>query len=134
VRLLLDTHVWLWMISAEDRLSPATRTLLRDPATELYLSVAAVWEIGLKHAAGKLRYSGSPSVQLPIHIKRSGVSVLGIAVEHALVAAALPMHHRDPFDRLMIAQAQTEELTLATVDDRLSAYDVPVLDAAEERS
>lgn len=134
MRLLLDTHVWLWMISADDRLSAESRSLLQDPQTDVYLSVAAVWEIGIKHAAGKLRYSGSPSVQVPIHIQRSGVAILQIEVQHALAAAALPMHHRDPFDRLMIAQAQAEELTLATADQRLGAYDVSLLDVTAERT
>jgi len=127
VRLLLDTHVWLWLIAAPDRLPDQMRQQIVDPAAELYLSVAAVWEIGVKHAAGKLRYSGSPQTQVPIHIQRSGVAILGMTVDHALRAAALPMHHRDPFDRLMLAQAADAELTFATADARLAAYGVPLL-------
>ena len=127
MRLLLDTHVWLWMISADERLGDDTRRILTDPQTETYLSVAAVWELAIKHAAGKLRYTGSPSVQVPLHIKRSGVGTLGITVEQALKAAALPMHHRDPFDRLMLAQAADQELTFATADAKLEAYGVPLL-------
>ena len=127
MRILLDTHVWLWTIGAPDRLPDRVREQLADPAAELYLSVAAVWEIGIKHAAGKLRYSGSPQTQIPIHIQRSGVAILGINVEHALRAAALPMHHRDPFDRLMLAQAAEAQLVFATADTRLEAYGVPLL-------
>ena len=127
MRILLDTSVWLWAIGAPDRLPDHMREQLADPAAELYLSVAAVWEIGIKHAAGKLRYSGSPQTQIPIHIQRSGVAVLGITVEHALRAAALPMHHRDPFDRLMLAQADEQKLVFATADTRLAAYGVPLL-------
>jgi len=127
VRLLLDTHVWLWLIGAPDRLPDQMRQQIVDPAAELYLSVAAVWEIGVKHAAGKLRYSGSPQTQVPIHIQRSGVAILGMTVDHALQAAALPMHHRDPFDRLMLAQAADAKLTFATADARLAAYGVPLL-------
>lgn len=127
MRLLLDTHVWLWLISAPDRLTETMRRQLTDPTAELYLSVAAVWEIAIKHAAGKLRYSGSPQAQVPIHIQRSGVAILGITVDHALRAAALPMHHRDPFDRLMLAQAEDANLTFATADARLAAYGVPLL-------
>ena len=127
MRILLDTHVWLWAIGAPDRLPDRVREQLADPAAELYLSVAAVWEIGIKHAAGKLRYSGSPQTQVPIHIQRSGVAILGITVEHALRAAALPMHHRDPFDRLMLAQADEQKLVFATADARLGAYGVPLL-------
>ena len=127
MRILLDTHVWLCTIGAPDRLPDRVRDQLADPAAELYLSVAAVWEIGIKHAAGKLRYSGSPQTQIPIHIQRSGVAILGITVEHALRAAALPMHHRDPFDRLMLAQAAEAQLVFATADTRLEAYGVPLL-------
>lgn len=127
MKLLLDTHVWLWSISAPERLAAPVREQLADPAAELYLSVAAVWEIAIKHAAGKLRYSGSPQTQVPIHIQRSGVAILGITVDHALRAAALPMHHRDPFDRLMLAQAAEQNLVFATADARLAVYGVPLL-------
>jgi PIN domain nuclease of toxin-antitoxin system len=130
VRLLLDTHVWLWLVADEDRFTAEARGILGDPESQLYLSVVAVWEIAIKHAAGKLRYAGQPAVQVPLHITRSGVLPLGISVDHALAAAALPMHHRDPFDRMMIAQAQAEELTVATVDARFGAYDVPLLKVA----
>lgn len=130
MRLLLDTHVWLWLIGDADRLTPESRAVLASPDTELFLSVAAVWEIAIKTSAGKLRYVGQPAVQLPLHITRSGVMPLGISVDHALAAAALPMHHRDPFDRMMIAQAQAEELTLATADERFNAYDVRLLNVS----
>ena len=76
----------------------------------------------------------SPSVQLPGYVKRSGVQPLVVTLEHALRAAELPMHHRDPFDRLMIAQAQEEELTFVTADSRLAAYDVPILQPGAEAS
>lgn len=127
MRLLLDTHAWLWMISDPDRLSSDTVTILEDRANDLYLSVAAIWEIGIKHAAGRLRYSGKPAVQVPLHVQRSGVIVLPIAMEHALAAAALPNHHRDPFDRLMVAQARSEELTILSADRQLAAYEVELL-------
>ena len=127
MRLLLDTRVWLWLISEDDRLNEPTRAALSIPENDILLSAAAVWELAIKHAAGKLKYTGSPAVQVPFHIKRSGVLLLPITADHALAAAALPMHHRDPFDRMMIAQALAEELTLSTADDRLSAYEVPLL-------
>jgi len=130
VRLLLDTHVWLWMVSDAERLNDEARAALADPDNDLFLSVAAVWELAIKHVAGKLRYPGSLVVQVPLHIQRSGVSPLAIQVQHAVAAAALPNHHRDPFDRMMIAQAQAEEMTLATADKRLTAYDVPLLNVA----
>jgi len=129
VRILLDTDVWLWMISAGDRLTDEARDLFQDEETDLFLSAAAVWEIGIKHAAGKLKFSGQPAVQIPPYIKRSGVQPLAISVGHALRASSLPPHHRDPFDRMMVAQALEEDLTLATVDQQLAAYGVPLLQA-----
>ena len=117
------------MISAPDRLGETTRGLLADPESDLYLSAAAVWEIGIKRAAGKLRYSGNPSVQIPIHIRRSGVVALNVTIDHALAAAALPPHHRDPFDRMMLAQAIEGRMTLVTADSRLAAYGAEILDA-----
>lgn len=127
MRLLLDTHVWIWMISAPERLEAELRDLLLDDGTEVFLSIAAVWELAIKHAAGKLRFAGDPGREIPVHLRRSGVAVLGISVEQCLAAAALPMHHRDPFDRLMIAQAVDRELTLVTADARLAAYDASLM-------
>jgi PIN domain nuclease of toxin-antitoxin system len=129
VRILLDTDVWLWMIAAPDRLSDAARRALEDQKNELFLSVIAAWEIGIRSAAGKLKYTGSPAVQVPIHIKRSGVILLPISVEHALAAAALPMHHDDMIDRLLVAQAEAERMTLATANSRLHAYGISTLEA-----
>lgn len=129
MRLLLDTQAWLWMIGPQERLSDAARAMLEDGHNDLYLSTAAVWEIGIKHAAGKLKFTGPLAVHIPMQIRRSGVRPLAPTVEHVLRAAALPMHHRDPFDRLMVAQAQEEELALLTTDDRLSAYEVEVIPA-----
>lgn len=131
MRLLLDTHVWLWMTTGDQRLGQRTRTLLREPESDLYLSAASVWEIGIKYASGKLRYVGDPAVLVPQHVRRTGVITLSISTDHALAAAALPMHHRDPFDRLIVAQAQAEDLTVATVDRRIAAYGVQTLDASE---
>ena len=128
MRLLLDTHVWLWMIGNEERLAEEHRATLVDPDSELFLSAAAIWELGIKAAAGKMKYTGSYESQVPIHIRRSGVRPLAITVEHAVAAAALPMHHRDPFDRMMVAQAKVEGLTFMTADRRLAAYDVTVVD------
>ncbi len=127
MRLLLDTHVWLWLVSDQERLSAASRELFADHENDLLLSAAAIWEIGVKLAAGKLNFTGSPRVLVPQYIKRSGVQPLAIVLEHALRAADLPPHHRDPFDRMMVAQAQHESLTLVSADSRMAAYDVAVV-------
>jgi PIN domain nuclease of toxin-antitoxin system len=128
MRLLLDTSVWLWMIADDRRLTDEVRAALEDSSSEIYLSAAALWELAIKTSAGRVRYSGSPSVQIPIHLERSGVYPLPVTADHAIAAADLPMHHRDPFDRMMVAQARVEELTLATADRRLEAYGVPLLE------
>jgi len=130
VKILLDTQAWLWMIGPHDRLSESARAVLKDAQNELYLSTAAVWEIGIKHAAGKLKFTGPLNVHIPMHIRRSGVRPLPPTVEHVLRAAALPMQHRDPFDRMMVAQAQEDELALLTTDARLGAYEVEIIPAA----
>jgi PIN domain nuclease of toxin-antitoxin system len=127
MRILLDPLVWLWMIADPDQLTDEAQQAFADTENELYLSAAGVWKIAMEHAAGRIKYSGSPAVQVPFHIKRSGVTLLPITADHALAAAALPMHHRDTFDRMMIAQATSEQLTLATANDSLSAYGVPLL-------
>jgi prevent-host-death family protein len=99
--------------------------LVIQGATELYFSVVSFAEIGVKAASGKLVVPGD----LHAHVVRSGLQILGLAADHGLAVAGLPMHHRDPFDRLLIAQARAEGLTLLTADDRIAAYDVERIDA-----
>lgn len=130
MRLLLDTHVWLWMVAEPERLSRRVRGLLGDADHDVLLSAAAVWEIGIKYATGKLKLVSPPSTFVPIHIERSGVRPLPVTVAHALRASDLPMHHRDPFDRLMVAQALEDGVTLVTADDRLAKYGAETLTAA----
>ena len=129
MRLLLDTQVWLWMVSAADAFSDDLKALLTDEATDVFLSAAAVWEVGMKVAAGKLKLTGQPQALVPMYIKRSGVQPLSVTVDHALRAAALPELHQDLFDRLMLAQAQLEELTFVTADPQLASYDIAMLQA-----
>ena len=133
MRLLLDTHVWLWLIGPQDRLSGRARAALTDVDNELLLSAASGFEIALKAAIGKLRLAGPASVLVPNYLERSGVRPLPINVDHALRAGELPMHHRDPVDRLLVAQAQMEDLVLVTADAQLRAYDVQLLAAAAEQ-
>lgn len=126
--LLLDTHCWLWLKAEPERLpSPLRRRLLRDPP-KLVLSAACVMEIIIKHAAGRLKLQDAPQ-NLVAALLEDGVQPLDATVAHALRLATLPPHHRDPFDRLLIAQALTEGLTLVTADAQILAYDVPTIDA-----
>lgn len=126
MKLLLDTHVFLWLHADRLRLPPALLEELGDLENSLFLSVASAWEIGIKHALGRLSLPESPADWLTSRLPASGTNALAITLPHALTSAALPPHHRDPFDRLLVAQAQVDDLTLVTSDAQLAAYDVPI--------
>lgn len=123
MRLLLDTHVVLWQFSGARTLGPHARAAI-EAATDLRFSVVSFAEIGVKASIGKL------TVPHDLHddIRRTGIRLLGLTGAHGLAVAELPLHHRDPFDRLLIAQARHEDLVLVTADRRLAAYDVATLD------
>jgi PIN domain nuclease of toxin-antitoxin system len=121
--LLLDTHALLWSVGDDDRLSPATHEMLSAGVVPAYVSAASIWEIAIKQASGKLN---APE-NLMDKVAAARFIELGITFAHANVAGALPPHHRDPFDRMIVAQAQSEGLTVVTRDERIAAYDVPVL-------
>ncbi len=124
MRLLLDTHVVLWQFGAVRRPSRAAREAI-EQATDRLLSVVSFAEVGIKAATGKLRV---PEI-FHERVLRSHLNILQLDAEHGLALADLPMHHRDPFDRLLIAQARAERLAIVTADRRFAAYDVPVIDA-----
>jgi PIN domain nuclease of toxin-antitoxin system len=126
LKLLLDTHCWLWMRGHPDRFSEATRQLLRAPTVGLHLSVASVWELGIKLAAEKVRLPDTPARFYARSLAEDLLTILPIQADHALLAAALPPHHRDPFDRMLVAQAQHERMTLLTADRELARYAVPI--------
>lgn len=127
MRFLLDTHCWLWLQIEPERLSSTLLDTMAARSSELYLSAASAWEIGIKHAAGRLPLPEPPSIYVEESMRRSGATGLPISHLHALAAAALPLHHRDPFDRVLVAQAQVEGLTLVTADAVLERYDVPTV-------
>jgi PIN domain nuclease of toxin-antitoxin system len=129
VRLLLDTHVFLWYISADPQLPVAFRDAARDPANEVYLSVASVWEAVIKHALGKLHVPQAPAEYLPAQREAHQIATLPLDEAALVHLALLPPLHRDPFDRILIAQALQHELTLVTVDDTVKAYSVALLPA-----
>jgi PIN domain nuclease of toxin-antitoxin system len=120
MRLLLDTHIWLWAVMEPERLNPAIRTAI-ETEVELVLSVSSLWEMAIKHAAGKLRIEGNLET-FHLTVTRMRGTELVIRPEHAIAAAALPQHHRDPFDRMLIAQATIENLTLVTADEMVRNY------------
>jgi PIN domain nuclease of toxin-antitoxin system len=123
MRILLDTHCWLWMQMAPERLAAEVRELLTDPEHQLYLSAASSWEMAVKWALGKLPLPASPVEYVPSRLERQGVEGLPVQHRHALQVASLPHHHRDPFDRLLLAQARAERLTFLTADRELAAYE-----------
>ncbi len=121
-RLLVDTHALLWWLGDDPGLSTLARDLLADPENEPLVSSATVWEIAIKRAAGKLRVPDD----LPERIADAGFGWLPVAPRHAWEVHALPMHHRDLFDRLLVAQSLAERLPLVTADARFSDYGVDV--------
>ena len=123
MRLMLDTHVAIWAIIDDARLSAKARTLIASPANAVVASVAAIWEIAIKQilgrAANDMPVSGRDALDF---FRRAGFEILPVLAEHAVAAAELPLHHGDPFDRLLVAQATVEKLRLVTADRRVAAY------------
>jgi PIN domain nuclease of toxin-antitoxin system len=129
LKILLDTHCWLWMLVAPEKFSPATLALLDSTEHELLLSAASSWEISIKYTLGKLRLPQPPLEYVPDRMMESGVTGLPVEHRHALAVAGLPLHHRDPFDRILIAQAIVESLPILTADPQLSRYPVEIIHA-----
>lgn len=125
---LLDTHCWVWWQTDYQRLPSPIRRRIGRPGVTRYISSATAYELAIKESQGKLRLPRTPA-EFVNEIIADGAIEIGISVPHALRAANLPQHHHDPFDRLLIAQAQLEGLQLVTADPRILAYDVPALDA-----
>jgi len=123
VNLLLDTHVLLWWLADDPALPVAARAAIANPGTTVLVSAASVWEISIKQAAGRL---DAPD-DLIDTIEHNDFDTLPITASHALAAGRLAPHHADPFDRLLIAQADQDRLTLVTVDRRFADYDVELL-------
>lgn len=121
VRLLLDTHIALWAIADSRRLSKVARDLIRSPEASIWVSVATIWEIAIKHAMGKGDMPESSAVALR-YFRDSGYRFLPVEPEHAVAVEAMPVIHRDPFDRLLIAQAAHEGMILLTSDAVIAKY------------
>jgi len=124
MNLLLDTHTFLWFIAGSDNLSQKARALIEDESNRVYLSAASLWEIAIKVSLGKLNLSEPFETFIPEQLDMNSVELLGISVSHASRVASLPFHHRDPFDRLLAAQALTEDIPILSADEVLDAYGV----------
>ena len=127
MRILLDTHAFLWWNEANPALSKRAYGLLANPRNALVLSVVSAWEMVLKTQAGKLRLPELPSVYIPTRAAHYGMEVLPVSLPHVLAAESLPHHHRDPFDRLLVAQAGVERIPILSADPQIRQYPVEVV-------
>jgi PIN domain nuclease of toxin-antitoxin system len=124
VKLLLDTHCWLWWLNEPQKLTPSMQQAISDPENELFLSVASIWEIAIKVAIGKLTIPQPLTKLVAEQLPIDGINTLDIRTIHALKIEELPAYHRDPFDRILIAQAICENLTIITCDRAFANYPV----------
>ena len=127
MKLLLDTHIFIWWADQPEKLSPTALSALQDEANELLLSVASVWEMQIKIQLGKLKLSLPLRELIKNQQETNDLTVSPVALTHVLALDALPFHHKDPFDRLLIAQSIAEGLTVVTADSQFSAYSVKLL-------
>jgi PIN domain nuclease of toxin-antitoxin system len=127
MRLLIDTHTLLWFCEGNPALSATARAAMEDPANERYVSHATAWEVAIKLSLGKLKLQVDYEDLFPGVLDANGFALLPPAVSHYQAHIPLPLHHGDPFDRLIIAQAQVEHLTIVTSDIHFPAYDIPLL-------
>ncbi len=125
--LILDTHAFLWWASGSPKLSKMARSAIEDTDNTVYLSVASVWEIVIKVNTDKLKLDESLETMVATHCEKSGFQLLPIDLSHVYQLQSLPNHHRDPFDRILVAQALTEGAMLITVDPLVTQYPVPIL-------
>ncbi len=127
MRLLLDSQVFLWLNNAAVALDDTAMAAIADSANDRFLSVASCWELGIKVASGKLHLPEPISTFIPSALAFLGASLIAIEAEHAFSAAGLPRHHGDPFDRMLVAQAQIEGLALVTRDRQLAVYGIDLI-------
>jgi PIN domain nuclease of toxin-antitoxin system len=126
VKLLLDTHTFLWWITDDPQLSAKARELIGNGHNALFWSAASSWEVSIKYALGRIPLPESPEQFLPAQIEKNRIESLPIIDAHAFRAGQLPHHHRDPFDRMLVAQAQVESMTLLSNDQQLNHYNVEI--------
>jgi PIN domain nuclease of toxin-antitoxin system len=127
VKILIDTQAFLWWNEDNPKLSRRAARLMANPANELMMSVVSAWEIAIKWRLRKLRLPDAPSIYLPQRLDHYKIGVLPVTLEHVLATEALPSHHRDPFDRLLVAQSTVEKIPIVTVDPRIRQYGIEVV-------
>jgi PIN domain nuclease of toxin-antitoxin system len=124
VKLLLDTHSFLWFIAGHANLSSTARALIEDAANQPFLSMANLWEMAIKLSLGKLSLGQPFGTFMPEQMKLNGIALLEIGIEHVAAVTKLPFQHRDPFDRLLIAQAMVEQMPTVGADSTFDAYPI----------
>jgi PIN domain nuclease of toxin-antitoxin system len=127
MKLLLDTHSFIFYVDRPDAIPAAARAALEDSSNDVFLSLVSPWEMQIKSALGKLQLDKSAAELVQAELDCGGIQLLSIALRHIQTLSRLPNHHRDPFDRLLIAQAIDEGLTIVTADQTIAKYDAPVL-------
>ncbi len=127
MRFLLDTHIFLWLNDEPAKLSPALHLICDDPANELFISLVSLWEIQIKQQLGKLKFDVPWQQMLKIQQKDNGLVLLPIKLQHIATLETLPLIHRDPFDRLLIAQAIQEEMTILSADTAFCNYPITLI-------
>ena len=127
VKALLDTHTFLWWITNNPKLSSRVREIIRDGKNELFLSAASGWEIAIKAQLGRIQIPDKPQTFISEQMLANAIQGLPIQISHALHVYNLPTHHRDPFDRMLVAQAQLEGLPILTNDSQISRYPVKII-------
>jgi PIN domain nuclease of toxin-antitoxin system len=127
MKLLLDTHSFLWFIDGNPRLSQHARQLIEDLTNERWLSIASLWELAIKHSMGRLTFAQPFAMLIPEQLQRNDIQILDITVTHLDQITKLPFHHRDPFDRMLIAQALADAIPIIGVDSAFDAYGITLL-------
>ena len=127
MRLLLDTHAFLWFVSDDDKLSREAEALISEPENQIWVSTASLWEIAIKVKIGKLSLARPFATFIPEQLALNYFEELSVEQKHLARTLTLPLHHRDPFDRLLIAQALEEDLTLVSKDSTFAQYAVPLI-------
>ena len=126
MKLLLDTHAFLWWITEDPQLSPKAHELISDGQNAMYWSAASSWEVSIKYSLGRLPLPETPEQFLPVELGKNRIESLSVIDAHAFQAGRLPHHHGDPFDRMLVAQAQLESLAILSNDRILTHYDVDI--------
>ena len=127
MRALLDTHTFLWWLADDSRLSGVAKAFIGNSQNEIFFSVVSAWEITIKVKSGKLPLPEPPNIYIPKYIARYNFKILDIDMESTLQIWKLEKHHKDPFDRMLVAQSQTKKISILTCDNKFPSYDVKII-------